>query len=284
MSVSPSILLPVSLDHNLPCLRCGYNLRTLSPDARCPECSTPIAASLNPALLRYDDPAWTSILALACGLILICGCIELIYIIYSLFTIESESLANAFVFVEPTHAFINPLSWLAVFLLGHPHPRPQTPPRRFSIRRVMRIAALIAMISAIVADSGVPDFSQVLPDWLFEFPIDHAIELFATIPLFIYLLQLAGRTGLPSLQVHTKIALVTAIIARIAWAFLDNYAADYTSQEATTAAHVLLMPVFLYQLYVFLLLRRTLRKSTAVARQYWHLCSPMPLQPQEPIH
>ena len=33
----------VIVDHDLACVQCGYNLRTLSPDALCPECATPVA-------------------------------------------------------------------------------------------------------------------------------------------------------------------------------------------------------------------------------------------------
>src|SRR5436305_1574598 len=53
MTALASQIPPSALDDNLPCLRCGYNLRTLATDGRCPECSTPIASSLDTNLLRY---------------------------------------------------------------------------------------------------------------------------------------------------------------------------------------------------------------------------------------
>ena len=43
---------------DLPCIRCGYNLRELSPDGRCPECGTPIHRSIHGDLLSAADPAW----------------------------------------------------------------------------------------------------------------------------------------------------------------------------------------------------------------------------------
>jgi hypothetical protein len=43
---------------DLPCRSCGYNLRTLATSAVCPECATPIAASLRSELLREADPNW----------------------------------------------------------------------------------------------------------------------------------------------------------------------------------------------------------------------------------
>jgi predicted Zn-ribbon and HTH transcriptional regulator len=40
------------------CRRCGHNLRSLKPDARCPECGAANGASAQGDLLRFADPAW----------------------------------------------------------------------------------------------------------------------------------------------------------------------------------------------------------------------------------
>lgn len=40
------------------CLRCGYNLRTMSLQGRCPECDLPVERSAGGNLLRCCDPAW----------------------------------------------------------------------------------------------------------------------------------------------------------------------------------------------------------------------------------
>jgi hypothetical protein len=45
------------------CRRCGYNLRGLRRDGRCPECGTAVALSLEGDLLRYADPRWVERLA-----------------------------------------------------------------------------------------------------------------------------------------------------------------------------------------------------------------------------
>ncbi|UCE58460.1 MAG: hypothetical protein JSU63_13570 [Phycisphaerales bacterium] len=41
-----------------PCIHCGYNLRGLMPDGRCPECGEEIGQSLRGNLLKYADPEW----------------------------------------------------------------------------------------------------------------------------------------------------------------------------------------------------------------------------------
>jgi len=43
---------------DMPCARCGYNVRGLTYDGRCPECFTPVARSVHGNLLRYAEPAW----------------------------------------------------------------------------------------------------------------------------------------------------------------------------------------------------------------------------------
>ncbi len=41
---------------DVPCLNCGYNLRGLQEDGRCPECGTPVERSLKGNLLIYSSP------------------------------------------------------------------------------------------------------------------------------------------------------------------------------------------------------------------------------------
>jgi hypothetical protein len=64
VNIAPAIPLPaiplppVVLGETL-CRQCGYDLRTLSSDANCPECNAPVRLSLeNDLLLRSADPAW----------------------------------------------------------------------------------------------------------------------------------------------------------------------------------------------------------------------------------
>jgi hypothetical protein len=43
---------------DLGCVRCGYNLRGLSPDGACPECGAPIDQSLRGDLLEFSSPEY----------------------------------------------------------------------------------------------------------------------------------------------------------------------------------------------------------------------------------
>ncbi len=71
MSSLPSPPLPDETTHvatDAPCVTCGYNLRTLALDGRCPECATPVWDSLHGFYLHYASPAWVR--GLARGLLL----------------------------------------------------------------------------------------------------------------------------------------------------------------------------------------------------------------------
>src|SRR5688572_1575750 len=58
------------VNSDLPCHKCGYNLRGLALDGRCPECGTPVGTSARGELLRYADPAWVAKLVRGLRLIL----------------------------------------------------------------------------------------------------------------------------------------------------------------------------------------------------------------------
>lgn len=60
LAASPSIE-PVS--PGISCISCGYDLRGLSSDSRCPECAEPIENSLKPNLLRFADPERLTLIA-----------------------------------------------------------------------------------------------------------------------------------------------------------------------------------------------------------------------------
>ncbi len=46
------------LDEDLLCLKCDYNLRSLTPTADCPECGTPVRRSQHRRTLRACSPQW----------------------------------------------------------------------------------------------------------------------------------------------------------------------------------------------------------------------------------
>jgi hypothetical protein len=56
---------PEAVKYDLPCPRCGYNLRGLSPGGLCPECGQAVTLAFGDKLLRYADPDWVR--TIRCG-------------------------------------------------------------------------------------------------------------------------------------------------------------------------------------------------------------------------
>ncbi len=48
---------------SMPCLNCGYDLRTQPADGVCPECAYPVRLSIGAQLLRHAEPPWVRRLA-----------------------------------------------------------------------------------------------------------------------------------------------------------------------------------------------------------------------------
>src|SRR5690349_6118053 len=47
-----------TIDWDMPCAACGYNLRSQSSDSRCPECGQSIRRTLHRDALAYADLVW----------------------------------------------------------------------------------------------------------------------------------------------------------------------------------------------------------------------------------
>ena len=98
----------------------------------------------------------------------------------------------------------------------------------------------------------------------------------ATIVTFLYLLSLARKTELSRFMRHTIMAM-GALILVDCYAILTEVLSDQDWVELSSFwVGWLVAAIFLCVACVFYLFRRTLLKSAAYARQYWHFCSPLP--------
>jgi len=135
-----------TIDTDVVCRRCGYNLRGLRPSGRCPECGTPIGLSVSGDLLRFADPSWVETLALGIR-----------YILWGLAASFFFSIAGGIVtrFVNPLfgqllHTAGSLLAFYGAYLLTEPDPSGIGEDRYVSARRIIRIALLLGVLSTLL--------------------------------------------------------------------------------------------------------------------------------------
>ncbi len=134
------------------CVGCGYNLRTLTYDASCPECSTPVKNSLMGDLLVFANPRWLRRILM--GLYLVCAglffpifaCIVLLLGPSPIDQYDPSSLA--FGAAALTGILISAGFWLFASMPPIRHGKDL---RR---RKIMRISSLLALLLIYASAAG----------------------------------------------------------------------------------------------------------------------------------
>jgi hypothetical protein len=141
---------PTVVTTDIRCRKCGYNLRGLGTDARCPECGVAVAASISGDLLRYCDPDWVALLAQG-SKIIIAG-----FIVIFLGIITSIALFFA---IGPGSSVVGPLGIFAgnvlivigSWLITTPDPSGVGEDKYGTVRKTIRVTLLIGAINTLIA-------------------------------------------------------------------------------------------------------------------------------------
>ena len=204
------------INEDLLCRACDYNLRGLHVSADCPECSTPIARSARPDLLRFSDPTWMT--RLSKGMLII--------IIGRLAGIAGGALLGGLVIVLPmvgvTPATILAASTLitAIFLMiavagvwlaTTPEPGRPEPDGQVTVRRTARWCVVVQVVSGpmqmAVGGQGGFGMTAVGPAMLIAVLILGLVAMTGEAAGLVYLRRLALRIPAPKLARNTKIVM-----------------------------------------------------------------------------
>lgn len=154
---------PKPLDKML-CVRCGYNLRGLPSDGKCPECGTPIGRSRRGNILAAADSSWLA--GLCRGLTLVVAAVGvhfagLLLGIVGFFGIAE--LADQKVTIEAVRRGVSAVLLLAgVILLTRLDPRLTLAEHSVVLRKVSRGIAAAALLLYVVTLSLAPYAPGVL--------------------------------------------------------------------------------------------------------------------------
>ncbi|MFI5380699.1 MAG: hypothetical protein ACHRHE_15480 [Tepidisphaerales bacterium] len=232
------ILFPISWD--LPCRRCGYNLRTLTRDHLCPECGTAVYLSLGDDQLKHCNPEYVARLARGCrlGVVALCTLLYAVPVGAVLGSMRTYEPVSILVLLS-TVPLLN--LWSTWLLTG---PEPGKLPERTFWRTAM--LSRVALVAAIVCFVGWSLTAQA--PWPAGWPLPE-LFLFAG-GLFLLLgekfririLQLLVRrtVDLPIVQAGGLVAwglIVCSVILAypVFRRFLTTYLRSWLPDESTVA-------------------------------------------------
>jgi hypothetical protein len=271
------------------CRRCGYNLRGLHRDGRCPECGSPVDLSLHGDLLRLADPNWveklargskfvlhglsTALLAAIAG-----GCVELVASgMRTSETTDASMLEDVLVAVCTVVAILGLLVfYFGVWLMTSPDPTRAGEDLYATSRRLVRTTLLISIgneavqfgLSSFTLPSGVDVFLGVLEAVA---RLAFAVGVLAHLR---YLGKLALRVPDERLSKRSRFLFGAFLITPAAFLLIAIFASTATANHPLFVCAVVLLLVAMF-MFVLMGLRlqyrvgRACREQAAKARQTW---------------
>lgn len=230
---APSTLGPVppgALDEagfvaqDIECKRCGYNLRGLQPENRCPECGTPVGLSIAGDLLRFSDPNWVATVARGLGIML---WMILVGIILGCMGGLAQSATGASGITLLVQIFVSLLAAYGVWLLSAPEPARIGQDPLVNVRKFVRFAVIVGVLISLG-----PMLLAVTP------PPLHIVWLILAIPA--YLVWLAGEYakflyyGQLAARIPDRVLWSRARFLR--WAFVVSFAIMLLGSAAVAVA------------------------------------------------
>lgn len=188
-----------TVSDDLACIHCGYNLRGLAYDGKCPECSKPVSTSRRGDFLKHADPEWLNKVRFGCALKLwnivfgiLLGVVGgiLVTLGFPVLTLHIIGLAGS--------AF----GLWASFAITTQEPRISLQEDPFTWRRAIRVCATAAFLA-----SAIPD-DKVRAAGVIAFAVVTVMKFSGIVSLFgelVYFRRFAERVPDPKLAKSTKI-------------------------------------------------------------------------------
>jgi hypothetical protein len=197
-----------------PCRQCGYSLRSLPIDGRCPECGRPVIDSFGPDILYRCDPAWIRRRAQAMRSIF-WGTIVSLVVDFLRAVLTRYPVGNVAEFERPSVI----AHWLylavAAYLIAS-HWRLSNAPRRTAARFVYRLGIAIVAIST-AASIGVSVFNLIVfgserAAWTWLTWTSHLGFLFGAIAFFAYLREISRQIPSDALDRSARMLMGSAML------------------------------------------------------------------------
>ena len=128
------------------CRGCAYNLRGLPLTGQCPECSAPVALSIQNDLLRYSPPGWIKTLIRGTQIQAIGSIISVVTFLFIRYAFPRSRNGTDAYAATSINFVVHLLTAIGLWLLTEPEPSGTGEDRYGSQRRVARICMVVGMI------------------------------------------------------------------------------------------------------------------------------------------
>lgn len=279
----PAAAIEVAIDDNglvaedITCRLCGYNLRGLSPQGRCPECGSAVGRSVHGDFLRYSDPAWVKHLSDGAAWL-----IAAVFLAIGLGVLGQgvDIVLGTRVYARLSSMAATAVSLFAYWKLTMPDPGNPETEALWNIRQMTRVLAVAGLggemsgtAAALVAGSG----------WVYVacFAVYLALSLAGTVGsflLFVLMRRLALRIPNDRLAGQTRTVMWGVVIGTLAVILGAGLALAVMAAGASSPGPLICvsgvggLAMLVFSIWWVVLLfwyRRTLKLAAQTALQTW---------------
>jgi hypothetical protein len=198
------------LTDDLPCSRCGYNLRGLTLEKLCPECATPIARSAHGNLVQYADPDWVDRLRFGTALML---WNMLIGLVVGGAGVVILAIGLPQVLISLLTLVAGGMGLWAMFLITTPEPANALSEDPMTLRKLVRGCAIINFLGTVLQEAGKT--GGLGPAVLVAGGVMLLVGIVAHFGFFVYLRRFALRIPDDSLAAQTRTVMWGLVIGMV---------------------------------------------------------------------